>query len=379
MPGLRRALVASALALGLGSPAAFAGNDSLPVSASDMSRAPLKLWQVAWHRPLSTAGGLLEWKPKEPGGPAVDPITGVVVVGTRDGMLRALDGRGELVWEFQAHGPFDAPPRIVGDTVYAGCDDGHVYALELLSGRQKWSYDTQEEVGTVPVVTDDALFVATLQDTVFALDRKTGAWRWHHRRESGTGFTIRGAAGVAVSGDTVYAAYSDGWVAALAAKDGTARWERRIAPPGQFVDVDSTPVVSGSTVFVAAYSGAVLALDTANGAVRWQFKVANATRVALGEGVVLAVASERLYALALADGAEHWNAPLGGPTGTIPLLHRGRGFVANGNGLLILDASSGKPLRVFNPGTGVSGAPALRGQRMYVLSNGGELFALDLL
>jgi hypothetical protein len=32
----------------------------------------------------------------------------------------------------------------------------------------------------------------------------------------------------------------------------------------------------------------------------------------------------------------------------------------------------------FDPGTGVSASPAIRDRRMYVLSNGGTLVAVDL-
>jgi hypothetical protein len=35
-------------------------------------------------------------------------------------------------------------------------------------------------------------------------------------------------------------------------------------------------------------------------------------------------------------------------------------------------------LRVFDPGTGVSGPAGVHGGRVYVLSNGGDLYALDL-
>ena len=47
-------------------------------------------------------------------------------------------------------------------------------------------------------------------------------------------------------------------------------------------------------------------------------------------------------------------------------------------GLRFVEAASGRTLRTLDPGTGISGTPALLGSRVYALSNAGELLALDL-
>jgi len=47
-------------------------------------------------------------------------------------------------------------------------------------------------------------------------------------------------------------------------------------------------------------------------------------------------------------------------------------------GLRWIEAASGRMFRVLEPGNGVSGAPAAVRSRVYVLSNGGTLYALDL-
>src|SRR5919197_5479800 len=87
------------------------------VGAAQLPPAPHKLWDVAWTRRL-VAPTMLEWKPRELGGPAVDPTTGTVVVGTRDGILRAYDEAGDDLWGTKAGGRFGAAPRIEGEIVY---------------------------------------------------------------------------------------------------------------------------------------------------------------------------------------------------------------------------------------------------------------------
>jgi outer membrane protein assembly factor BamB len=338
--------------------------------------APSDVWSVRWTRQLVPAD-LLEWKPREPAGPTADAVTGTVVAGTRDGVLRGYGPDGRPLWRFEAAGRFVAAPRVSGATVYAGSSDGILYAVDVASGRERWRHAAGEEVGTTPVVANGVVYVATLQDTLLALDAATGAWRWHHRREAPTGFTVRGAAGPAVAGATVYGAFSDGSVVALDAATGAVRWQRKVAPAGSYVDVDSTPVVSEGRVYVAAYSGAVLALDAATGEQQWISRSPGASRVALAGDVVVAVTTTQVLGIARVDGSVLWTAPLSGEPG-VPVVAGRRVFVPTGKLLLGLDARSGRRLVTFDPGTGVSAPPAVREDRMYVVSNGGALVALDL-
>ena len=338
--------------------------------------APVRLWTVRWQKQLVMPTAL-EWKARETGGPVVDSLGGRVVVGTRDGWLRALTPEGALAWELQLGGRFEAPPRIDGDTVYAGSTDGHLYAVELGSGALRWKYDAQEEVGTTPVVAGGLVLAMTLQDTLVAVEARTGAWKWHHRREFREGFTIRGAASVLVTGALAFGAYSDGTVAALDLITGTVRWERKVAPQADFMDVDSLRA-HGGRLFVAAYSGAIYALDAQTGQQLWEVKAPGPARLGLASNLLVVVTTTQVLGIGTQEGAIRWTVPLEGVPAGDPAVLGGRAAVPNTNGLLFIDTNKGRLLRVFNPGTGVSATPGWVGERIYVLSNGGDLLALDL-
>jgi outer membrane protein assembly factor BamB len=339
--------------------------------------APLRLWSVAWTRQL-VGPAFLEWLPSEPGGPAVDPVTGLVMVGTRDGWLHALRPDGTLAWEFRGAGPFDAVPAIEGDTVYAGSSDGRLYAIGLATGKERWRYDAKEELATRPVVAGGTVYVASLQETLFALDAGTGAWKWQHRREKPQGFTIRGAAAPAVGGGRVYAGYADGTVAALDPATGAVRWQKQVAPRGDFLDVDSL-VLDGGRLYAAAYSGAVVALDAGTGDKVWEFAAKDASRVAAFQGTVVAVTTSAVYALSPLDGSVLWSSPHDGAPRASPVRAGSWLLVPTGfGGLRVLELATGRALRLLDPGSGVAAAPAVSGSRVYVLSNRGRLLALDL-
>jgi outer membrane protein assembly factor BamB len=339
--------------------------------------APSKIWSVAWQKQL-VPPSLLDWHPQELGGPAIDPVSGMVIVGTRDGRLHCRDFDGARVWDLETGGRIDAPPRIDGNRVYFGSTDGKLYAVSLASGKVIWTYDTQEEVGTTPVVAGGLVLVMTLQDSLVAVDAQTGAWKWHHRREVKEGFTIRGAASVMAAGGLAIGAYSDGAVAALDLATGGVKWERSVAPEGNFMDVDSLRL-QGGRLYAAAYSGAIYALEPETGRQIWEVKAPGASRLTLSGGLLLAVTATQLLGIDAREGAVRWTLAFDGvPTGSPVILNNGLAAVPNAKGLLFVDTSAGHVVRVFNPGTGVSSTPAWLGQRVYVLSNAGDLLALDL-
>ena len=346
-------------------------------SPARLPRGEADLWDVRWSRQL-VRPDVLDWRARELGGPAVDPVTGVVDAATRDGDLGARTPDGRALWRFKAGAGFPAAPLLASGSVYAGSSDGNVYALDLASGKERWRHVAGEEVGTTPVAANGVVYVATLQDTLVALDAATGAWRWHHRRETPSGFTVRGAAGPALANGVVYAAFSDGMVVALDAASGAVRWQRKVAPQGQFADVDSTPVVRDGRVYVAAYAGAVLALDAASGNEVWSFRTPGASRVALAAEAVVAVTTTQVVGLAREDGTVLWTSPLAGEPAGPPVVVGDRVFVPATKSLAAYDARNGRRLLTFDPGTGVSASPAEARGRLYVLSNGGALVALDL-
>ena len=80
-------------------------------------------------------------------------IDGRVILGGRDKLVHALDGRsGRAVWTFTTRARIDSSPAIAGGRVYVGSSDGHLYVLDAATGQQQWEFDAGAPITSSPAV-----------------------------------------------------------------------------------------------------------------------------------------------------------------------------------------------------------------------------------
>jgi outer membrane protein assembly factor BamB len=372
----RAALVAVFAAVAV---AGCASGGSVPGMARDSFVAPVDVLEVRWRRHL-TEEPLIEYKPQEFAAASSDGAH--VFVGSSAGVLWAFDAAtGNVLWKKQLPSSISGQPRFVADTdlVYVGCDDGGMYALDRQSGAERWVYRTRAPIASQPVYADDVLYFTTGENRIYALGARDGKWKWQYDREAPETFTIRGYPAPLVVGNRVYAGFSDGYLACLAASSGDVLWARSLAGDAtRFVDVDATPLFYRDTIFVSAYSTGVYALDPKDGSTRWRFEVEGAGTVKAHKGrLYFSAAKAGLHALDL-DGHLLWRQALAsGGELSVPTLVDGYVMVSSAlGGTYVADAVSGRLYQYFYPGHGVTSSPTSDGRQVYVLSNGGYFYAL---
>lgn len=146
-------------------------------------------------RALDLRTGKLRWRFQGQGStvnlsPAVQRETAVMATG--DGWVYALaSASGSLRWKRrlgtdvsdQKHILFGAQLR--GDTVYVGCVDDHLYALDAATGKDRWRAEVKPVDAPAEVYGDTVLVGTEGPSKLIALDSRTGKVRWEVRMTSG--------------------------------------------------------------------------------------------------------------------------------------------------------------------------------------------------
>ena len=106
--------------------------------------------------------------------PALSLDKVLVVCGYSQQYLYCLDKRkGTSFWKRELDSAsrfgFSSSPCIAGDVVYVVSAQGKVKAISIENGELVWEYDLHSQVLSSPVVSDDLLFIATLDGSLYAL------------------------------------------------------------------------------------------------------------------------------------------------------------------------------------------------------------------
>jgi len=346
-------------------------DDSLSVSD-----APADVFRLVWQKKL-VRRSLLDFRPQEWATAAIDD-GGRLYVGSSAGVFWAFDADGRTIWSHKALGSISSRPTVDGSThtVYFGADDGRIYALDSRSGARRWTYATQGTVNTPPVLSEGFVLFTTSEGRIYALDADSGKWRWQYDRELPEGFTIQGHAGVAVKQSTAFTGFADGTLVGLRVFSGDVVWTRNLGGgKKQFVDVDATPVVVGDMLVTSSYARGVHAISTDTGSIRWQYPVEGASAVTVDRGRIFFTAPEvGVVALDLA-GHLAWRQAVPKGVPSVPVARGPYLFITGTEtGLFAVDAASGRLLQYFDPGHGISAAPAVGAGYLTALTNQGQLY-----
>jgi len=115
---------------------------------------------------------------------------------------------GTKLWSFATGGLMTAIALDSG-TVFAGGQDGNVYALRASDGRRLWTFNTGDRIQSKIAAADGVIYAGNEGGKVYALRASDGSEFWSFVTEGPVESQI------AVSGRTAYVGSNDGKVYAL--------------------------------------------------------------------------------------------------------------------------------------------------------------------
>jgi outer membrane protein assembly factor BamB len=231
-----------------------------------------------------------------------------------------LDSGREL-WSFDgASGQYVEGGAIGGGLFVIGNSDGNVYALDVESGVLRWVFETGHRVWATPLIVSDTLYVGSMDRHLYALRLSDGQVRWDFRADGAF------AGMPALRADTLYIGAFDDRFYAVDARTGTERW--RFTGENWFW---GSPVIYGDIVYATDVNGNVYAVDAETGERIWLEKLLDAKQqgVPLRAGSALTEDGSRLfvgdqngtlYALDTADGFVLWSRPGEGQILSTPVV-----------------------------------------------------------
>lgn len=234
---------------------------------------------------------------------------GTVYVGCWNGMLYALNAAdGSRRWEFKAGAFIASSPAIGSDgTIYVGAGSNLVAISP--DGALVWTFAAADWIDASPAIgPDGTIYVGSWDDNFYAVNAN-GVEKWRFTAND----NISSSAAIAADG-TIYFGSRDAALYALA-PDGTLRWSFDTRDT-----IESSPVLAADgTIHIATNGGRVFALNR-DGTPRWQYPAAGqpalkaiySTPAVRADGsIVFGSSNDALYALR-ADGSLLWRSPLSG-------------------------------------------------------------------
>ena len=305
-----------------------------------------------------------------------------------------LPDRLHTTWTFEAPDAVGSSAAIVVGTVYVGCDDAHLYALDLHTGKLRWRYKAGDRIRSSPSVIDGRVFFGDDEGTMHAVDAGSGQPLWTFQ----TGDQIISSVNHR-DGWIVFGSY-DGFVYCLKAEDGALVWKFETAgrvhgTPGltsnhvvaagcdeylhvlqwrdgkavRAVSLDSVSGVSaalaGPYVYVATYGGHITGVNWQTGEVLWDYHDAERSFPYLSSAavtdriVIVGGRDKQVRALGLKTGELRWTFSTKGRVDSSPIVVDRRGFVGSSDGVLYgLDLTTGREVWRFETGSPIIASPA---------------------
>jgi eukaryotic-like serine/threonine-protein kinase len=269
-----------------------------------------------------------------------------------------------MKWKFHTGGMVISSPTIARDTVYVGSTDHMLYALDRSSGTVKWKFKTEGRVASSAAVADGTVYFGSYDGNFYALEAASGKLKWKFQTGGERRFAGKHLHGVLPAAETM---------------------------PDPFDVYLSSPVIANGVVYFGSGDGNVYALDAASGTLKWTFATGNVVHAspALAAGTLFIGSWDtNLYALDAASGKEKWRFKTGEDHDThnqegfqaSPVVYDGVVYVGcRDSNFYAIDGKTGQKKWAFNnKGSWVVGSAAAQGGKIYAgTSDSGRLYAFD--
>ena len=159
-------------------------------------------------------------------------------------------------------------PRLAGDAIFAASSEGRVVAIEAATGKRRWTVNLKESISGGVGEGIGMIFVGTFDGDLYALDTSSGATRWKVPVSS-----VITAPPMAADGRVVVRT-ADGRLSGLNVDNGDLVWTITREVPSLSLLGDAEPLLESGVALVGFPNGKLLAVELEQGRALWEIPIA---------------------------------------------------------------------------------------------------------
>ena len=274
----------------------------------------------------------------------------------------------ELRWKIKIGNSGISAPIIDSGILFVGSDDNSLYAIDIRSGKLKWTYSTLGKVYT-PAAKNGVVFAASFDNNIYALDYN-GNLKWKYN----TGSSV---ASPPIAYDNILYGGFDRNIYAIYIINGSLKWKY---PTDGWVE--SAPAISAGILYAGSNDNNLYALDADNKNLKWKYQTGGSilSSPSIMRGVVyVGSGDKKIYAIDFASGELKWKKDTNDWIKSSPAVYENSVFIgSNDNVLYSFDTDNGDTRWKFRTNGQVDSPPVLIKDTVYAGSRDGNVYALDM-
>lgn len=244
---------------------------------------------------------------------------GVIYAASGAGYFHAIDiVTGKNLWRFESDSELAGEATLTDSMLCFGSSAGVLHCLDSTTGGELWHFRSRAEVLAAPVITSEAVIFISTDNRVYALSRADGKKLWSYSNPTRALIQIRYSNAPLFDGTHLYHLFSDNTLIAIDAKTGSRLWKVDVAgdkiPPASR---RRTPAIDPERglIYVIGKGGKLVSFSLADGSPGPGYEIVSATDFLITESrlVIADADNERLLAIDRSgsnSGAVLWKTPL---------------------------------------------------------------------
>ena len=294
---------------------------------------------------------------------------GSLFVGCYDNNLYAINAAdGQFQWKYATDGGIVSRPAVYEGNVYFGSEDKRLHVVSTRSGKVVWTYYTEGKIRSSPRIAEGHIFIGSDDHHLHAVNLNTGRSVWKFEAAE----AIRSTPFVA--NELVYVGAESGDFYAVDFR-GDMKWRFQSKRA-----VTSSPIVHGQAAYFVSLDGTLYSLDAKNGWPLWRFRLGKgsvSSPAIADEFIFLGAADNFIYCVDIRTSKEVWRFRTENQISSSPTIYKDSIYCGSVDGnLYCLEYRSGRLRWKFETKGPITGSPLAFDDIVYIGSTDHSVYAL---